>query len=59
MYQIYFILEDTLHVLDGLSVHHQEFKTVHTAVSVQYMHDFVQQHLLIFQLRMWSVTQTL
>jgi len=29
------------------------------AVSVQYMHDFVQQHLFIFQLRMWSVTQTL
>ena len=23
-----------LHVSDGLSVHHQEFKTVHTAVSV-------------------------
>ena len=22
---------DTLHVSDGLSVHHQEFKTVHTA----------------------------
>ena len=29
--QIYFILEDTLHVSDGLSVHHQESKTVHTA----------------------------
>jgi len=25
-------LNDTLHVSDGLSVHHQEFKTVHTAV---------------------------
>ena len=25
---------DTLHVSDGLSVHHQEFKTVHTATSV-------------------------
>ena len=25
---------DSLHVSDGLSVHHQEFKTVHTAVSV-------------------------
>jgi len=23
------------------------------------MHDFVQQQLFIFQLRMWSVTQTL
>jgi len=23
--------DDTLHVSDGLSVHHQEFKTVHTA----------------------------
>jgi len=33
MYQIYFILfwNDTLHVSDGLSVHHQEFKTVRTA----------------------------
>ena len=30
---IKFILfwNDTLHVSDGLSVHHQEFKTVHTA----------------------------
>jgi len=25
---------DTLHVSDGLSVHHQEFKTVHTATSI-------------------------
>ena len=25
---------DTLHVSDGLSVHHQEFKTVHTATGV-------------------------
>ena len=25
---------DTLHVSDGLSVHHQEFKTVHIAVSI-------------------------
>ena len=24
----------TLHVLDGLSVHHQEFKTVHTATDI-------------------------
>ena len=24
----------TLHVSDGLSVHHQEFKTVHTALGV-------------------------
>jgi len=31
---IKFILfwNDALHVSDGLSVHHQEFKTVHTAV---------------------------
>ena len=33
MYQIYFIFwNDTLHVSGGLSVHHQQFKTVHTAV---------------------------
>ena len=35
MYQcIKFILfwNDNLHVSDGLSVHHQQFKTVHTAV---------------------------
>ena len=29
--QIYFIWNNTLHVSDGLSVHHQESKTVHTA----------------------------
>jgi len=29
--QIYFILEQHLHVSDGLSVHHQESKTVNTA----------------------------
>jgi hypothetical protein len=28
-------LNDTLHVLDGLSVHHQEFKTVHTATGTR------------------------
>ena len=32
MYQIYFIWSNTLHVSDGLSVHNQEFKTVHTAM---------------------------
>jgi len=35
MYEcIKFILfwDDTLQVSDGLSVHHQEFKTVHTAI---------------------------
>jgi len=26
---------DTLHVSDGLSVHHQEFKTVHTATVIR------------------------
>ena len=33
---IKFILfwNDTLHVSDVLSVHHQEFKTVHTATSI-------------------------
>jgi len=33
---IKFILfwNDTLHVLDGLSVHHQEFKTVCTATGI-------------------------
>jgi len=34
MYQIYFIWSNTLHVSDGLSVHHQEFKTVHTATGI-------------------------
>ena len=34
--RIKFILfwNDTLHVSDGLSVHHQELKTVHTATGV-------------------------
>jgi len=33
---IKFILlwNDTLHVSDGLSVHHQEFKTAHTATGI-------------------------
>ena len=33
---IKFILfrNDTLHVSDGLSVHHQEFKTVHTETGI-------------------------
>jgi hypothetical protein len=31
MSQIYLFWNDTLHVSDVLSVHHQEFKTVHTA----------------------------
>jgi hypothetical protein len=30
----YLILQNTLHVSDGLSVHHQEFKTVHTATGI-------------------------
>ena len=37
MHQILkFILfwNNTLHVSDGLSVHHQEFKTVHTATGI-------------------------
>ena len=34
MYEIYFILNYTLHVSDGLSFHHQEFKTVHTATGI-------------------------
>jgi len=36
MYQIYFILfwSDTLHVSDGISVHQQEFKTVHTTTGI-------------------------
>ena len=33
--QIYFILEKkTLHISDGLSVHHQESKTVHTVSGI-------------------------
>ena len=31
MSKIYFIWNNTLHVSDGLSVHHQELKTVHAA----------------------------
>jgi len=27
-------LNDTLHVSDGISVHHQQFKTVHTATGI-------------------------
>jgi len=35
MSQIYFISSNTRHVSDGLSVHHQEFKTVHTATGMR------------------------
>ena len=30
-----FYWSNTLHVSDGLSVHHQEFKTVHTATGIR------------------------
>jgi hypothetical protein len=30
----YLFLYNTLHVSDGLSVHHQEYKTVHTAAGL-------------------------
>jgi hypothetical protein len=32
--QIYLFWNNTPHVSDGLSVHHQEFKTVHTATGI-------------------------
>jgi hypothetical protein len=32
--QIYLFWFNTLHVSDGLSIHHQEFKTVHTATGI-------------------------
>jgi hypothetical protein len=31
---LFYFWNDTLHVSDGLSVHHQEFKTVHTATGI-------------------------
>jgi len=34
MYQIYFIWSNIVHVSDGLSVHHQEFKSVNTATGL-------------------------
>jgi hypothetical protein len=34
MSQTYFIWSNTLHVSDGLSVRHQDFKTVHTATGI-------------------------
>ena len=36
MSQIHFILfwNNTVHVSDGFSVHHQQFKTVHTATGI-------------------------
>jgi len=35
MYEIYLFLNATLHASDGLSVHHQQFKTVHTATGIR------------------------
>ena len=34
MSQTYFIWSNTLHISDGLSIHHQEFKTVHAATGI-------------------------
>ena len=34
MYQIILFWNDTLHVSDGRSVHHQEFKTVHAETGI-------------------------
>ena len=34
MYQIILFWNDTLHVSDGLSVHQQEYKTVHRAAGI-------------------------
>jgi len=34
MYQIILFWNDTLYVLDGLTIHHQEFKNVHTATGI-------------------------
>jgi len=31
---LFYFWNDTLHVSDGISVHHQEFKSVHTATSI-------------------------
>ena len=32
--KLFYFRNDTLHVSDGRSVHHQEFKTVHTATGI-------------------------
>jgi len=34
MHNFWSLLNITPHVLDGLSVHHEEFKTVHTASGI-------------------------
>ena len=34
MYQIYLFWNGTLHISDGFSVHHQEYKTLHTATGI-------------------------
>jgi len=51
---IKFILfwDDTVHVSDGLSVHHQEFKTVHTATGICQTDTAV---CLLFDRRMYSL----
>jgi len=35
MYKIILFWNDALHVSDGLSVHHQEIKTVHAATAIR------------------------
>ena len=32
---LFYFGNDTLHVSDGLSIHHQQFKTVHTATGIR------------------------
>jgi len=38
---LFYFWNDILHVSDGLSVHHQEFKTVHTATGICETHTAV------------------
>jgi len=45
MYQIILFWNDALHVSDGLSVHHQEFKTV----------QYIQQYLFDICLLLYSL----
>ena len=50
-----FYWSNTLHVSDGLSVHHQEFKTVHTATGIR-QRDTADCLLAIFALLQTQVT---
>ena len=51
---LFYFWNDTLHVSDGLSVHHQEFKTVHTATDTAVCLLPSRQQYLLLYVQSWT-----